>query len=156
MRYYVSGSSIDQDGVEKDLGYKKLNARVNLDYVPADRLTLGTNVSLARSLTKRAANDNTIVGGLANAIAMAPIYPVKDENGQFFTGFYWNPVGNIENRQAQERSVRILGNVFGVYSLIEGVNARLSAGMDHYNLRGQLYHSPLYGNANVTPRMTMP
>ena len=45
-RYYVAGSLLDQDGTEEDLGYQKLNARVNLDYTPADRLTLGTNVAL--------------------------------------------------------------------------------------------------------------
>jgi TonB-linked SusC/RagA family outer membrane protein len=150
VRYYVSGSALDQEGTERDLGYKKLNARVNLDYVPVDRLTLGTNIALARSISKRAANDNTIVGGIANAVAIAPTVPVKDEDGNYVTGFYWNPVGNIENRSAEDRGVRILGNVFGAYSLIEGVNARLSAGLDHYNLRGLRYNSPVYGSASAT------
>jgi TonB-linked SusC/RagA family outer membrane protein len=150
VRYYVSGSSLDQEGTQLDLGYKKLNARVNLDYNPADRLTLGTNVSLTRSIAKRAANDNTIQGGLANAIAIAPTVPVKDANGRYVTGFYTNPVGNIANRSAEDRNVRILGNVFGTYALLEGINLRASAGLDHLNLRGLRYNSPAYGSAAAT------
>ena len=150
VRYYVTGNSLDQQGTQRDLGYKKLNARVNLDYTPADRLTVGTNVSLTRSLTLRAANDNTIQGGLANAIAIAPTVPVKDANGKYVTGFYTNPVGNIENRSSQDRNVRILSNVFGTYSLFAGVNARVSAGLDHLNVRGLRYNSPVYGSAVAT------
>jgi TonB-dependent SusC/RagA subfamily outer membrane receptor len=71
-RYYVAGNLLDQEGTERDLGYKKLNARVNLDYNPADRLTLGTNVALTRAISLRAANDNTIQGGLANATPSRP------------------------------------------------------------------------------------
>jgi TonB-linked SusC/RagA family outer membrane protein len=150
VRYYVTGSSFDQEGTQRDLGYKKLNARVNLDYDPADRLTLGTNVALTRSIAKRAANDNTIQGGLANAMAIAPTVPVKDANGKYVTGFYTNPLGNIENRSAQDRNVRILGNVFGTYSLLEGINIRAFAGLDHLNLRGLRYNSPAYGSAAAT------
>jgi TonB-dependent starch-binding outer membrane protein SusC len=149
-RYYVAGSLLDQQGTERDLGYKKLNARINLDYNPADRLTVGTNVALTRSISLRAANDNTIVGGLANAIAIAPTLPVKDSLGKFVTGLYWNPVGNIENRSSQDRGIRVLGNVFGNYALFGGLSAKLSAGLDHYNLRGLRYNSPVYGSATAT------
>jgi TonB-linked SusC/RagA family outer membrane protein len=150
VRYYVSGSMLDQEGTQADLGYQKLNARVNLDYVPADRLTLGTNIALARSVSQRASNDNTIIGGIATAIAMAPNIPVRHPDGTYYTGFYFNPVGNIEMRRAQDRSVRILSNVFANYALLEGVNVRAAAGLDHYNLRGTRYNSPEYGSAQAT------
>ncbi|MGH7470515.1 MAG: SusC/RagA family TonB-linked outer membrane protein [Longimicrobiales bacterium] len=150
VRYYVAGNLLNQEGTQLDLGYDRLNARVNLDYAPAERLSLGTNVSLVRSVSLRAANDNTIQGGMANAIAISPAIPVRDSAGNFVTGFYTNPVGNIENRAAQDRGVRILGNVFGTYTLFEGVNAKLSAGLDHYNLRGLRYNSPAYGSAAAT------
>jgi TonB-dependent starch-binding outer membrane protein SusC len=150
VRYYVAGNLLDNEGTQKDLGYDRLNARMNLDYAPADRLALGTNVSLARSVALRAMNDNTIQGGMANAIAIAPTIPVRDSAGNFVTGFYTNPVGNIANRSAQDRGVRILGNVFGTYTLLEGVSARFSAGLDHLNLRGLRYNSPAYGSAAAT------
>ena len=150
VRYYVSGSFLDQEGTTAELGYEKLNARVNLDYTPADRLTLGTNIALARSVNHRGTNDNTIIGGIATAMAMAPNIPVRHPDGTYYTGFYFNPVGNIEMRRAQDRSVRILGNAFANYRLIEGVNVRFAAGLDHYNLRGTRYNSPEYGSAQAT------
>jgi TonB-linked SusC/RagA family outer membrane protein len=147
VRYYVSGSAFNQEGTQADLGYNKLNARVNLDYRPLNRLNLGTNVALAHAQSKRAANDNTIVGGLATAIAMAPNIPIYNSDGTYYTGFYFNPVGNIQYREAEDRSIRIFGNAFGELALFEGVNLRGAAGVDHYNLRGLSYQSPVYGNA---------
>jgi TonB-dependent starch-binding outer membrane protein SusC len=150
VRYFVSGNVLDQEGTQSDLGYDKLNARVNLDYAPADRLSLGTNIALTRALSLRAQNDNTIQGGLANAIAMAPTVPVRDSAGNFATGFYTNPVGNIENRSASDRSVRILGNMFGQYNIIEGVSVRGAVGLDWLNQRGLRYLSPVYGGGVST------
>jgi TonB-dependent starch-binding outer membrane protein SusC len=149
VRYYVTGSVLKQEGTQADLGYDKLNARVNLDYVPVNRITLGTNVALAHAVTKRAANDNTIVGGLATAVAMAPNIPIRNPDGTYYTGFYYNPVGNIQYREAEDRSVRIFANAFGVFSLAEGIDVRGAAGVDHYNLHGLLYQSPVYGNATA-------
>src|SRR5690606_19562854 len=61
-RYYVSGASFMQEGIVEGFGFERLNGRVNLDYAVNDGLSLGTNVSLARSVTTRSRGDNTIYG----------------------------------------------------------------------------------------------
>jgi len=146
-RYYVSGSNVDQQGTVKAMGYSRLNARVNLDYVPTDRLTLGTNIGLSRSVTRRARNDNTIYGAFANAIANPPIYPVYNADGKtYFTGSaYANPVGMLYEAEAEDRGIRILGNTFAQLQLIEGLNAKVSVGLDQLTSRGKAWDSPLFG-----------
>ncbi|MGH7551636.1 MAG: SusC/RagA family TonB-linked outer membrane protein, partial [Longimicrobiales bacterium] len=143
-RYYVSGSSILQEGIIQAMGYRRLNGRVNLDYQPLNRLTLGTNVALGRSVTDRARSDNTIYGAFANAIANPPITPVFTEDGDYFETLYANPVGMNREAEAEERAVRILGNVFGTYTLISGVDARVSVGLDQLSNRSRSYDSPKF------------
>ena len=60
MRYFVSGSALTQDGMVRSQAYRRLNGRINLDYNPTDKLTLGTNVGLTRAIYDRAPADNNI------------------------------------------------------------------------------------------------
>src|SRR5690606_39430211 len=84
------------------------------------RLDLGTNISLARSITDRARSDNNIYSPWANAIANAPIFPVFNEDGSYFTETtYLNPVGMAREAEAEERGTRIIGNAFAQYQLTE-------------------------------------
>ncbi len=145
VRYYVSGSSIDQEGTIQAMGYSRLNGRVNLDYQPFSKLTLGTNISLARSVNRRTRSDNTIYSAWSNALANPPIEPVFTEDGEYFETLYMNPVGMNENSEAEERNIRILGNTFAQYALLEGVSLRASVGLDQVANRSRAFDSPAFG-----------
>lgn len=145
VRYYVAGSQIVQRGIIQTMGYERLNGRVNLDYVPMDRLTLGTNVSLGRSVTDRHSADNTIYSAWANAMANPPIQTVYNADGTYTETLYANPVAMNLETQSEERGIRILGNAFAQYSILDGVNARVSAGLDQLTMHGRRYDSPTYG-----------
>jgi TonB-dependent starch-binding outer membrane protein SusC len=146
-RYFVSGSAFNQEGIVRGFGYERLAGRLNLDYTPFERLTLGTNIGLTRGLTHRSQGDNTIYGPFANAIANPPVDPVWDEDapGGYAETLYANPVGlSIENG-GTEKSVRILGNTFATYQLLPWLSGRVSVGIDQYNLHSRRYDSPIIG-----------
>ncbi|MCJ7628416.1 MAG: SusC/RagA family TonB-linked outer membrane protein, partial [Longimicrobiales bacterium] len=147
MRYYLSGSSLMQDGVVASQGYSRLNGRINLDYDPIDKLSLGTNVALTRSIYDRAPADNNIYSPWANSLADPPIQPIYNEDGSWFDPIYANPVAMITEREAQDRGIRIIGNAFAAYTLAEGITGRVSFGLDNLALRGRAYDSPVYGPA---------
>lgn len=147
MRYYISGSSLTQDGVIASQGYRRLNGRINLDYAPLDKVTLGTNVALTRSIYDRAPADNNIYSPWANALAVPPIQPVYNDDGSWFDTWYANPVAMTKEREAQDRGIRILGNAFAAYTLAEGITGRVTFGLDNLTLRGRSYDSPVYGPA---------
>lgn len=141
-RYFVSGSRLSQDGIVAPQAYERLNGRLNLDYSVNDKLTLGTSIGLTRSVNDRAASDNNIYSPFANAIASAPIEPVRRETGELAVGeIYINPVYLREN-QVEERSLRVLGNAFAQYQLTDWLSARVNTGVDQYNLRSYLYQTP--------------
>jgi TonB-linked SusC/RagA family outer membrane protein len=145
VRYFVSGSSLMQEGIIAAMGYQRLNGRINLDYNPFDRLSLGTNVSLARSVTDRARSDNTIWSAWANAIANPPVEPVYDSDGEYFQTWYLNPVGMNNESIAEERGVRILGNAFASYDVFDWMSVRASVGLDQLTIRSRSYDSPSFG-----------
>ena len=149
-RYFVSGTSFIQDGIVRGFGYERLNGRVNLDYQAFNNLTLGTNISLTRGVIERSRSDNTIYGPFANANAVPPIEPVYNEDGSYFNTLYANPVGLGRENEAEERTLRILGNTFASYRLADGLELRGSLGLDQYTLRSRLYDSPIVGVATGT------
>jgi TonB-dependent starch-binding outer membrane protein SusC len=146
VRYFVSGSALNQEGTVRAMGFSRLNGRMNLDYVPMDRLTLGTNVALTQSVTNRARSDNTIFGPFANALAAPPIHPVFNEDGTYYPASpYLNPVGLLFEAEAEERGMRVLGNTFARFELGTGLSARASVGLDQLNMRSRSYDSPTFG-----------
>ena len=144
-RYYVSGSAVNQDGILRAQGYQRLNGRLNLDYVPTTRLTLGTNVALAQGIMQRARSDNTIYGALPNAMANPPIQPVYTNSGDYYETLYVNPVGMLNESEAEERSLRVLGNTFARYELADWLNIRGSVGLDNLTNRSRAWDSPNFG-----------
>lgn len=144
-RYYVSGSAMDQEGIVRAQGYQRLNGRLNLDYVPTTKLTLGTNVALAQGIMQRARSDNTIYGALPNAMANPPIQPVYTNDGKYYETLYVNPVGMLNESEAEERSLRVLGNTFARYELADWLNVRASVGLDNLTNRSRAWDSPNFG-----------
>jgi len=145
VRYYVSGGSLTQEGIIQAMGYRRMNGRINLDYTPYERLTVGTNVALAHSVTDRHSSDNTIYSAWANAIANPPIEPVFDSLGNYYETLYANPVGMNRETESEERGFRVLGNSFASYTLVEGVTARASVGLDQLSMRSRRFDSPTFG-----------
>jgi TonB-dependent starch-binding outer membrane protein SusC len=144
VRYYVAGSALQQGGIVEGYAYDRLNGRMNLDYVPTSRLTLGTNVALTRSVSDRARGDNTIYGPFANAIANPPVERVFLDDGSYnLATTYVNPVALSRENEAEERTTRIIGNSFATFALSDGLTVRGSAGVDNYILRSRLYDSPI-------------
>ncbi|MGH7459204.1 MAG: SusC/RagA family TonB-linked outer membrane protein [Longimicrobiaceae bacterium] len=150
VAYFVSGETFREEGIVKSFGYERLSGRVNLDYTASDRLDLGTSVYVAEGRTDRARSDNTIVGPFANANAIPPWQTVFDENGDYTETLYINPVGLAEEYEAEERSIRILGNTFASFALSDWLDLRGSLGLDQYTLRSFLYDSPVLGFAAAT------
>jgi TonB-dependent starch-binding outer membrane protein SusC len=148
VRYYVSGTYFNEEGIVQGFSFDRLSGRVNLDYEATDRLSFGTNVALTRGVIVRSRGDNTLYGPFANAIAMPPIFPIFDEDGGYYptnTLSITNAVGLARENEAEERTTRILGDVFANYRITDGLNAQVRTAVDNMTLRSRLYDSPIIG-----------
>ena len=139
--YYVSGSYFGQEGIILNSFYDRFSFRGNIESKVSDRLTIGSNLTLSRSeqnFLSSSDNDDDVIG---NAATIPPIVPVYDENGDFagppepqrYYGRSQNPVGQAYRQDDVTTNTRILGNVYGVFEIIEGLNFRTDLQIDYFN-----------------------
>ena len=142
-RFYIAGNYTDQNGIIRNNRFERMNARVNIDHKAADRLTLGLNLNLSRSLNKRIDNDNSF-GTAYQAVALSPITPVIDPRTQLPSGalnpatglpntnfpVYYNPLLSLDNVRNVTTVYRTLGNVYAGLDLIKNLNFRSEVGID--------------------------
>ncbi|MEE4197158.1 MAG: TonB-dependent receptor [Bacteroidales bacterium] len=135
-KFYISGRYFNQDGVVLGTAYEKYNGRVNIDYAVNDKFDLGAKISTNYSVNDRVRGDQSVNGVLPNAVSTPPVYPVKDELGNYaITGWWDNPVAIGESVTNQAKSFRNISNIYGTYDIIKGLTFKNQWGFDYYSLR---------------------
>ncbi|RNI31025.1 SusC/RagA family TonB-linked outer membrane protein [Rufibacter latericius] len=133
-RFYVGGSFTDQEGILKGNNFERASGRINIDHTASDKLQLGVNFNLARSVNDRVADDNAFSTPL-QIVALPPVQPIIDpETGEYNTNTtYYN--GLIEIRDAFRKTIvyRNLSTIFASYTILPGLSFRSELGIDILN-----------------------
>ena len=140
-RFFVSAQYLDQKGILIKNSFKRLSGRVNLDHKATEKLTLGVNVNLARTVNGRLSNDNAFSTPL-QIVALPPITPVIDPRTNELSGnytLYYNTLLNRDFSSNVSTSYRTIGNVFAEYKFTDWLKFRSEAGTDIYNLNEDQY-----------------
>ncbi|MDO9373970.1 MAG: SusC/RagA family TonB-linked outer membrane protein, partial [Ferruginibacter sp.] len=150
--FYMGGQFLDQTGIIVKNSLKRYSGRLNLDHKVRDWLTLGMNMSFARSINNRVSNDNAFSTPL-QIVALSPITPFIDPRtgltsgsldnatGRPNTNFpvYYNPILNVEHGSYATTVNRTLGNLFANVNLAKGLVFRSEFGMDQLNQNEDQY-----------------
>ena len=131
-KYFISGSINDQDGILFYNNFKRYAGRINLEQELNSRMTLGVNSTISRSRAQRVGADN-LFNTPMQIVALAPITPVRDNQGQFFdrpTTTYYNPLIETENASDVSTTFRNISTVYGQVKIAEGLNFRSEYGLD--------------------------
>ncbi len=136
-KIYGSASYMKQEGIIIKNAFERLSTRVNIDHKATEKLTIGINASLARTLNTRLANDNAFSTPL-QIIALAPISPVIDPRTNDYTDTYngadvtqyYNPLVSIKNTSNTTEIYRTIGNVYAQYNIIPSLSFRSEYGFD--------------------------
>ena len=150
VRYFLSGSLFNQDGIALGSGYVRASGRANLDVDVGTRLSLRTSIALVREQHDRIENDNTLDGVVSNAIANQPNVPVRREDGSFANRSdglrYSNPVALGTFNSIDARMFRAIGGMEADYDFSESFRLSGRAGLDVLNLRDLRWESPRVSN----------
>ena len=144
--YYVSLNYLENDGVIRESGEKKYNARINYGLTPNDRININLNLSINRSEidnVKMGRGTNEGVGLLAAALLFDPtIGPALNSEGYYDV----NPLVAIENPEAllqgwdqQVSTNRIYATGSIDYKIIDGLTATARFGTNISDTRRDLY-----------------
>lgn len=140
IRYAVSGSNFKQDGVVEPTTYNRSNARVNLDVNATDNLTMGTSITYSFSNRNRSRNNDNITGVLGGVYFLPPNLPVYQDDGSYTKfSIFENPVAAANEVDFDMNVNRLIGNVFGEYEIIPGLNFRTSWSYDYNEIKEDRY-----------------
>ena len=154
--FFMGGQYLDQTGIIIRNGFKRYSARLNLEHKVREWLSMGINMSFARSINNRVSNDNAFSTPL-QIVALSPITPVKDPRTGLTSGaldpatgkpntnypVYYNPLLSAENGFYNTTSNRTLGNIFASAKIIKGLNFMTELGMDQLNQNEESYNGRL-------------
>jgi TonB-linked SusC/RagA family outer membrane protein len=146
---FLSLGYFDQEGVLKHTDFQRVTARVNSDFQPVKGLTIGENISLAHSW-QTATETNAVLGSVVyDSYRFPSLVPVRDINGDFAgnpINDVQNPLGKLyRNRDNQRLTLRIFGNVYADYEILEDLNVRTNFGLSYTNFNFRAF-SPEYND----------
>jgi TonB-linked SusC/RagA family outer membrane protein len=138
-QYALSGGYFKQNGVVANTGFDRASLRVNLDRKLSERIKVGNSLTVSRTVTNQSRTDGDL--GSAGLVTMAalqypPILPVRNPDGTYlitspalnFTAD--NPVALANDSKNKITAFRTFGNVFGDLKITEGLNFRVTLGID--------------------------
>jgi TonB-linked SusC/RagA family outer membrane protein len=146
LRYYVSGSLFDQQGIVVGSQYRRAAARMNLDFAASDRLDVRTSLAVSREDNDRVQGDGSLYSVVSYALAESPLVPVFRNNGDY-TGpsdglVYYNPVGLALAMPTEALTLRMIGSAEATFRVAEGLSLNGRASYDVLSLREFQWQSP--------------
>ncbi|MDJ1479265.1 TonB-dependent receptor [Cytophagaceae bacterium YF14B1] len=138
-QYAVTAGYFNQNGIVINSNFDRYSFRTNLDRKLNNKIKIGNSLTINRTLTNQSRTDGDLgSAGLVTIAALQypPILPVRNEDGSYiitnpalnFTAD--NPVALARDGKNRNTAYRIFGNIFGEYQILEGLNLKISFGLD--------------------------
>ncbi|WP_317196727.1 SusC/RagA family TonB-linked outer membrane protein [Hymenobacter piscis] len=140
-RFFLSGSYSDQQGIIIGNRYRRGSLRANLDHSLSEKVRIGLNLSLTRSVNDRVADDNAF----SNPVQLNALPPIQaandptDPTGLNRNTLYYNALLQVDNAENRSGNYRSFGNVSLAYEPIKGLIFRTENGYDFLNLNERIY-----------------
>ncbi|TGE23342.1 SusC/RagA family TonB-linked outer membrane protein [Hymenobacter metallicola] len=136
--FLVSGTYFDQEGIIIGSKFNRGSGRLNLDHSLSDKVKVGTNLTISRSLSTRINNDNNIYGVLSGALLLGAQTPVYNPDGTYGRDVFSsveNPVASAVEPTFNARQGRIIGNFYAEVEPLKNLRIRNNIGIDYLNLK---------------------
>lgn len=166
--YAFSAGYFNQDGTIIGSNYERLTLRLNSDFVIRKWWKVGEHISFVHTNSRLAMNNSSSAGAsiLSGALAMAPWDPVyypegsKNINGKDISGNYaagsnfknvTNPYQMAFNHEPNDKSERVIGDIFMEFKPISDFTIRASISADYTLARNRTFTYPnTYTSYNYT------
>lgn len=139
-RFFVSLNYNDQKGIIVGNAFSRASGRINLDHSISDKITIGTNISMVKSLNERVSDDNAFSNPV-QLNALPPLHPKYDpETGDLNTAtLYYNALLNQKYGFNEATTYRSISNIYLDYKIIPDLVFRTEHGIDYLNLQEEIY-----------------
>lgn len=147
--YFISGQLLDQTGILLGNAFNRYTGRMNLTHKVTERLSIGMNMSVTRSLNERVSGDRQFDNPL-QLVALPPMTPATDPEtglpvgtppGDISIPVYYNGMINIGNAYYNTTVHRNISNVFAEYAILKGLRFRTEFALDLLNQQEEQYYN---------------
>jgi len=146
LRFYLSGSNFDQEGIVIGSAYNRQAMRLNMDLNATQKLFVSSSVGLTRENNDRIPGDQSLDGVVTNAIGMQPFAPIYGSASGFggrAEGLrYSNPVATAAFSFDTYKTLRALGNLDAKYLFSDKVFLSGRVGADVYGIDELTWSDP--------------
>ena len=157
VKYFMSGSYLDQENYIIDSGFKRLSARANLEVKATDYLTISNNITVSDLTSNTFFAGGSFNNPFKNSLELSPLIPIYDEQGRYngehanyFPLRGANPVGSLSGDDLWEtRQTRIIDNFAISINVLKNLTFRSQWNFDIIHLNESQYQNPRYGSANA-------
>jgi len=148
--YAISTNYFSQMGIITGSDFTRYSFRSNLDHQVSDKLKIGANLSLNRSIANTVGSSTQagfFPGVVNTALTISPVLPVKDSTGQYtlkdVNADAWldNPVAVTREVTAVDKAFKFVGNFYADYTIVPNLKFHVSLGVDEYQ-NTQDYYNP--------------
>jgi TonB-linked SusC/RagA family outer membrane protein len=150
-QFYVGGQYMDEGGIIKNTGYKKISGRLNVDHRLSDKAKISVSTNLVRSESDRGVtgNDNTnMTYGFSIGFTPSFVDIRRGSDGSFPVHPFnpSNPLETAEHFVNNELTHRALSALRLDYNVLKTETMNLDllavAGADFYNQENEVYIPP--------------
>lgn len=147
--FFISGQLLDQTGILLGNAFNRMTGRMNLNHKVSERLSIGMNMGITRSLNERVSGDRQFDNPL-QLVALPPMTPATDPETGLPTGtppgdisipVYYNGIINIGNAYYNTTVHRNINSVYGEYSILKGLRFRTEFALDLLNQQEEQYYN---------------
>ncbi|HLA52515.1 MAG TPA: SusC/RagA family TonB-linked outer membrane protein, partial [Flavitalea sp.] len=147
--FYMSAHYRDEEGVQLNNRFQRFGTTINIDRKFNQKLNVGSNITLSRTLNKRVKGDNFLDGVYSGAVKSLPYYTPFDEDGNLvgpgsplYAGFpNFNPVAQAVLPRFDALTVKLLGGLNGNYKFNDHLNLKGQVSVDYNNITEDQYES---------------
>ncbi|MDR1224792.1 MAG: TonB-dependent receptor [Tannerella sp.] len=163
IRYNVSGSFQNMEGIIKSTRQDRLNLRSNIDMDISKRFRAGANFALTSTDNREVQEGRFHQGPILAALVYLPVFKCYNEDGSLskyemasyssefaFQNDIDNPVAMATETVIRRTGKRSTYNLFGSCDLLDGLTAKASLGMYTYNEKYDFYR-PTSLTSGVNP-----
>ncbi|WP_299556364.1 TonB-dependent receptor [Seonamhaeicola sp.] len=149
--YFGSINYFDQDGVVKNSGVRRYNARINIDVRDDKKYAFGFNLNTSYIYDDYASNGtglNEGAGAVYSALNYDPTVLPFDENGNYTQSAFVgpqidNPLALLDGEESTQNSFRTFGNIYGEYFFKPTLSVKGKLGADVNNTRRDTWVDPI-------------
>ena len=144
---YVSVNSSYNEGTIKGTLFDRIGGRVNTNFKPYKKLTIGQNLMVSRTRDSGLSEfiDSSVPGAFAN-LPIIPVYDPLKTNGYghgeigIATTYVVNPIGIQDLYKNINESLRILGDIYLDWNIVKGLDYHFSLGINSITDQSKEYN----------------